>query len=96
MAPKKSGLANRLEPIGGELLEAYPEIMQKFINAGWYHFCCNFQGYQEEVSMLFAQNFDGFKTQVGRVLIYVTEHSIGLACHLPVHGERWWKKGELS
>jgi hypothetical protein len=38
MAPKKSGLVNRLEPIGGELLEAYPEIMQKFINAGWYQF----------------------------------------------------------
>jgi hypothetical protein len=34
MAPKKSGLANPLEPIGGKLLEAYPEIMQKFIKAG--------------------------------------------------------------
>jgi len=34
--------------------------------------------------------------QVGRVLIYVTKHSIGLACHLPMHSERWWKKGELS
>jgi hypothetical protein len=78
------------------LLEAYPKIMKKFINAGWYDFCCNFQGYHEEVSMLFAQKFDGFKTQVGKVLIYVTKHSIGVACHLPVHGERWWKKGELS
>jgi hypothetical protein len=46
--------------------------------------------------MLFAKNFDGFKTQVGDVLIYVTEHSIGETCHLPVQGERWWKKGELS
>jgi hypothetical protein len=77
MAPKKSGLVNHLEPIGGELLEAYPEIMQKFINAGWLKFCYTFQGYHEEVSMLFAMNFDGFKTHVGNVLIYVTEHSIG-------------------
>jgi hypothetical protein len=95
MAPKKSGLSNHLEPIGSELLEAYPEIMQKIINAGWYHFCCNFQGYPEKVSMLFAKNFDCFKNQVGRVLIYVTEQSIGLACHLPMHGERWSKKGEI-
>jgi hypothetical protein len=34
MAQKKSGLVDRLELIGGEFLEAYPEIMQKFINAG--------------------------------------------------------------
>jgi hypothetical protein len=32
---------------------------------------------------------------VGRVLIYFTEHSIGVACHLPMQGEIWWKKGEL-
>jgi hypothetical protein len=34
MAPNKSGLVNSLRLIGGELLEAYPEIMKKFINAG--------------------------------------------------------------
>jgi hypothetical protein len=95
MEPKKGGPVNFLEPIGGELLEAYPEILQKFVDAGWFDFYCNFQGYHEEVSMLFTQNFDGFKTWVGDVLIYVTKHSIRKACHLPMHGERWWKKGEL-
>jgi hypothetical protein len=45
--------------------------------------------------MLFAHNFNGFKTHVGNVLIYVTEHSIGETCHLPVEGERWWKKNQL-
>jgi hypothetical protein len=38
MVPKKSGQVSHLEPIGGELLEAYPEIMQKFIDAGWFKF----------------------------------------------------------
>jgi len=42
--------------------------------------------------MLFANKFDGFKTQVGDALNYVTKHSIGASCHLLVQGERWWKK----
>jgi hypothetical protein len=45
--------------------------------------------------MLFEKKFDDFKTQVGDVLIYVTDHLIGESCHLPVKGERWWNKGEL-
>jgi len=69
--------------------------MEKFINAGWLEFCYTFQGCHDEVSMLFVQKFDGFKTNVGNVLIYATEHSIGAACHLPVAGERWWKKNQL-
>jgi hypothetical protein len=65
-------------------MEAYPEILQKFVDAGWFDFCCNFQGYHEEVSMLFTQNFDGFKPQARNILIYVIEHSIWVACHLPI------------
>jgi hypothetical protein len=72
MALKKIGQVSHLEPIGGELMESYLNIMQKFISTCWYDFYCNFQGYHEEVSMLFSQKFDGFKTRVGRVLIYVT------------------------
>lgn len=96
MAPKKVGQVSRLEPVGVELLESYPEIMQKFIDGGWFEFCCTSQGHHGEISMLFAKNFDGFQTQVGNVLIHVTKHSIGAACHLPIQGERWWKKSKLS
>jgi hypothetical protein len=70
--------------------------MQKFIDGGWFEFCCTFQGNHEEISMLFAKKIDGFQTQVGNVLIHVTEHSIGATCHFPVQGERWWKKSKLS
>jgi hypothetical protein len=45
--------------------------------------------------MMFAQNFDGFETVVGKFMIHVTEHSIGTACRLSVYGERWWKKEML-
>jgi hypothetical protein len=45
--------------------------------------------------MLFAKTIDGFKTQVGDVVIYVIYHSIGTTSHLPVQGERWWKNSKL-
>jgi hypothetical protein len=84
MSPKKGGRILRLEPEGIELLEACPEIMEKFIQGEWFKFCCAFQGHHEEISMLFAKNFDGFQTQVGDVIIHVTEHSIATACRFPV------------
>lgn len=95
MTPKKSGQITRLEPEGVELLEAYPQISQKFRDAGWFNFCLTLQGYHEQVSMMFAQNFDGFETVVGKVLIHVTEHSIGTTCRLSMYGETWWKKDML-
>jgi hypothetical protein len=95
MAPKKSGKITRLEPEGIELLESYPQMAQKFKDAGWFDFFSTFQGHDEQVSIIFAQNFDGFETVVGRVLIHVTEHSIETTCRLPVYGERWWKKETL-
>jgi len=51
-----------LELEWGEWLEAYPEIMQKFIDAGWLELFYTFQGYHEEVSMLFAKKIYGFQT----------------------------------
>jgi hypothetical protein len=56
MAPKKSGQVLRLEPEELELFKAYPEIKKKFIDAGWFEFCCNFQEHHKEILMLFAKN----------------------------------------
>jgi hypothetical protein len=92
MAPKKSGQITHLEPKGVELLEAYPQISYKFRDAGCFNFFSTFQGYHEQISMMFAQNFDGFKIVMGKYLIHVTEHSIGTRCMLSIYGERWWKK----
>jgi hypothetical protein len=61
MAPKKGGQVSHLELVGVELLEAYPEIMHKFIDGGWFEFCWTFQGYHGEISMLFEKTLMGFK-----------------------------------
>jgi hypothetical protein len=92
MAPKRSGKIVRLEPEGAELLEAYPQMAQRFKDAGWFKFFTTFQGHDEHVSMEFAQNFDGFEVEIEKLLMLVTEQSIAKACRLVVGGERWWKK----
>jgi hypothetical protein len=53
--------------------------MEKFIQGEWFKFCCKFQGHHEEISKLFAHNFDGFQTQVGYVLIHVKSQAIELS-----------------
>jgi hypothetical protein len=92
MAPKRSGQVVRLEPEGAELLEAYPQMAQRFRDAGWFEFLTTFQGHDEQVSMEFALNFDGHEVEIGKMLMLVTEQTIAKACRLVVGGERWWKK----
>jgi hypothetical protein len=45
MVPKRSRQVARIEPEGVELLEAYPQMAQRFKDAGWFEFLTTFQGY---------------------------------------------------
>jgi hypothetical protein len=51
MAPKKSGQIIRLEPEGTEFIEAYPQMAQKFKDAGWFDFFSTFHGHDEHISI---------------------------------------------
>jgi hypothetical protein len=92
MVPKRSGQVVRLEPEGVELLEAYPQMAQRFRDVGWFEFLTTFQGHDEQVSMEFSLNFDGYEVEIGKLLMLVIEQTIAKACRLVVGGERWWKK----
>ena len=87
MAPKRSGKVVRLEPEGAELLEEYPQMAQRFKDTVWFKFLANFQGYDEQVSMEFAQNFNGFEVEIRNLMILVIEQTIAKACRLVVGGE---------
>jgi len=78
------------------LFETIPEIRDIFIRGEWYDFIFDFNGHHTEIALIFAQNFDGYQTQVGDVIIHVMKHFIDIACSLPIGGERWFKKGKLS
>jgi hypothetical protein len=58
-------------------------------------FICAFNGHHTKIALIFAQNFDGFQTQIGDITIHITKHFIVGACALPISGERWFKKGKL-
>jgi hypothetical protein len=67
-------------------------MAQRFRDVGWFELLTTFQGYEEQVSMEFALNFDGHKVEIRKMLMLVMEHTIAKACRLVVGGERWWKK----
>jgi hypothetical protein len=67
-------------------------MAQRLKDVGWFEFFTTFQGHDEQISMVFAQNFDGFEAIIEKLLMMVIEHSISRACKLQVGGERWWKK----
>jgi hypothetical protein len=92
MAPKKSGRITKLEPEGTELLKDFPQMAKNFKDVGWFDFFSTFQGHDKQISMTFAQNFDGFEYVVVKLLMHVTEHSIAKSCRIPVYEEIWWKK----
>jgi len=92
MALNKSGQNIRLELEGTQLIEAYPHMAQIFKDAGWFEFFTTFQGHDEQVSMIFPQNFNSFEVVIGKLLMMVTEHSIAKPCIFPLGGERWCKK----
>jgi hypothetical protein len=92
MAPKRRRQVVRIEPEGVELLKDYPQIAQRFKDVGWFEFLATFQGYNEQVSMEFAPNFDGHEVEIGKMLMLVMEKTIAKAGRLVVGGERWWKK----
>jgi len=95
MAPKKGGKIVKIEPEGTELLEVYPQMAQRFKDAGWFEFFTTFQRHDKHVSMMFAHNFNGFELVIGKVLMLVTEHCIAKAYKFSIGGEWWWKKDHV-
>jgi hypothetical protein len=87
MAPKKGGQIVRLESEGTKLLEAYPQMEQRFKDTGCFEFVTTFQGHDEQVSMIFTKNFDGFEVVIGKLLKMVLEQSTTKACRLSIGGE---------
>jgi hypothetical protein len=87
MAPKRSEQVVRLEPEGIDLLEAYRQMVQRFRDVGWFEFLTTFQGYDEQVSMEFAKNFNGYEVEIGNLLMLVIEQAIAKSCRLVVGGE---------
>jgi hypothetical protein len=93
--PREHWKLQRAEPAWFELFESIPDIRDIFIRGEWYDFIYAFNGHHTDIALIFAQNFDGFQTQIEDITIRITDHFIEGACSLPIIGERWFKKGKL-
>ena len=87
-------MPNRFEPERYQDLFQLPELKEcreVFFHACWNLFLHLLQGYDEEISLLFAMGFDGKKARVGHLVFPVTEESIMLVTNIPREG-MWWHK----
>lgn len=90
---------DRHEPSTRQVLEnisSFQGSRELFVVHGWFQFFNRFSGYDDEVSLQFSKTFDGDRSQVGAIVLTVSEQSISHATGLPMEGERWFKKGKLN
>ena len=62
----------------------------------WYHFLQKFQGYDDRITLKFAQGFDGKVMHIGDFIMKVFEKIVSHATGLPCHGERWFKNKPIK
>ena len=87
-------MPNRFEPESYQDLFQFPEFkecQEVFFHVGWNPFLHLLQGYDEEISLLFAMGFNGKKAMVGHLVFPITEESITITTKLPREGDQWHK-----
>lgn len=92
-------VVDRHEPSSQWALEAIPEYqlcLRLLEGTEWPAFFAKFRGYDDQVALQFAQNFNGRRVKVGELEFEVTEDTVARVTGLPQTGERWWKKPPLK
>ena len=70
------GAVNRNEPNNVDSIRKHPAVMQIFEQAGWLQFLEKFQGFDLDLTMEFAQSFDGSQATMRRLDILMSEESL--------------------
>lgn len=87
------------EPSSQQVLEntsSFQASKALFAMHGWFQFFNHFNGYDDGVSLQFANSFDGNEAQIGDLTLVVSDLTISKATGLPMEGEKWFKKGKLT
>jgi hypothetical protein len=96
MKSSTGGALLRKELQDTSYLEAHPEACELFKEAGCYRFCQKLQGYHQGITEAFSKSFDGFKVQLGPVVMQIDEASVAAATKMPGEGERWFKTTSIK
>ena len=63
---------------------------------GWFQFFSHFNGHDDDVSLQFANTFNGNQAQIGDLMLVISDQTISRTTGLPMEGEKWFKKGKLT
>ena len=88
----KSGKINRYEPTDTSWAIKFPECVELFRTIGWFNFFERIDGFNPQVSHLFAQNFINETVTFSTLKFMLTEDLIVEAISVPTDGEAWFKK----
>jgi hypothetical protein len=75
-----------------DALLLYPDVYQKFLQAGWISYFEKLQRFNESEVLEFSQNLTEGYSMVHRVRIPVTEETVAAVTGLPTTGERWFSR----
>lgn len=84
-------IINQIEPLTQLFFVEYDDCTVKFEQCEWLVFCQKLQGHDANVTLAFAQGFDGKTTKIGDFTFEVIKASIATVTGLPCTGERWFK-----
>lgn len=89
--PKRNKIINRIEPSAQLFFIEYEDYVEKFEQFVWLVFDQKLQRHDANVTLAFAQVFDGKTTMIGDMTMEVTKDSIAAATRLLQSAERWFK-----
>ena len=82
---------DRHEPSSRQVLEnisSFQASKALFATHGWFQFFNHFNGHDDDVSLQFANSFDGNQAQIGDLTLVVSDQTISRATGLPMEGEK--------
>ena len=98
-APSVSMGVDRHKPISRQVIELTPDFKATqalFLKHGWIQFLDKFNGYDDEISSMFAQEFREKQVKIGDLILEVYEKTIVVATGLPMIGDHWFKKENVA
>ena len=84
---KRKKIVNRIEPSAQLFFAEYEDYAKMFKQCGWLVFCRKLQGHDSNVTLEFAEGFDGKTKKIQDMTMEVTEDSISATIGLPQSGQ---------
>lgn len=87
------------EPISKQVIELtyeFKETHALVLNHGWIQCFDKFNGYDDEISLIFAREFRGKQVQIGDLLLEVSEQTIVAVIGLSMMVYHWFKKKNVT